>query len=101
MAHAQSATRRRRVQLLKLANHRGSDSRIKTGRILTKSDGISKSIALELIEKNGWSLDVGLTHSTSFMGISKDVLDTGAIELDIGAGMTLEKDPYIGFHMKF
>jgi hypothetical protein len=71
---------------------------VKQGAIYTKSDGFERSTSIELLEKNGWSLDVGATKSQGFAGISKDILDDN---IDVGAGITTKKQAYVGFSVKF
>jgi hypothetical protein len=74
---------------------------IKTGKIYTNPGGLEDSVAIELAEKNGWSLDVGATRSRLFTGVSKDILDTEELEVDLGAGITNKKELYVGFHTSF
>lgn len=68
--------------------------------IFSKIEGLEQSMAIELIEKNGTSLDLGTTKSQLFAGISKDLIKDNTIEWDIGAGITSKKNMYLGTHFR-
>lgn len=57
-------------------------------------------MSIELIEKNGISLDVGTTKSQLFAGISKDLIKSKTLEWDVGAGVTSKKNGYVGTHFR-
>lgn len=75
---------------------------MKSGVIWSPSQGIEASHAIQVKKfNNGWSIDLGVTKSQGFAGISRDLLKTEKIELDIGGGITTKKQGYVGMHMKF
>lgn len=73
----------------------------KIGVIATQKYGLEKGLALEALQKYGWSLDVGATQTQGYLGISKDIIKNDKIELDVGAGMTTAKQGYVGAHISF
>lgn len=75
-----------------------SDS--KSGAIYTPSQGLELSKAIEVIEHKGFSLDVGVTKSQGFVGISKDIFKTNSVKLDVGGGIATRRDPFVGAHVK-
>jgi hypothetical protein len=69
---------------------------------VTRSQGIEKSQAIEIKKfDNGWSLDLGLTKTQGFAGVSKDIIKTEKLELDVGAGVTTKKQGFAGIHIRF
>lgn len=79
-----------------------SSANVKTGEIFVMGGlGRQEAMSVELIEKNGWSLDIGATQSRLFAGISKDVMETQKMSLDIGAGITNRAEAYVGWSVSF
>jgi hypothetical protein len=74
---------------------------VKYGYIYTKKFGLEESKAVELWEKNGWSLDLGRTETQLFAGVAKDIYDNKLFTIDVGAGLTTAKQIYTGIHIKF
>lgn len=76
--------------------------RVKTGAIYTTNHGIEASTAVEVVQlDSGLSLDLGLTKTQGFIGVSKDVFKLEKLEVDIGAGVTTKKAGYFGIHARF
>jgi hypothetical protein len=76
--------------------------RVKTGAIYTTNHGMEASTAVEVVQlDSGLSLDLGLTKTQGFIGVSKDVLKFDRLEVDIGAGVTTKKAGYFGIHARF
>lgn len=76
--------------------------RVKTGAIYTTNHGMEASTAVEVVKLDpGLSLDLGLTKTQGFIGVSKDVLKLDRLEVDIGAGVTTKKAGYFGIHARF
>lgn len=73
----------------------------KQGAIYTSYGGLEQSKAIEVWQRDGWSLDAGATKSQGFLGVSKDVYKSNKIEIDVGAGITTKKEGYIGAHISF
>jgi len=73
----------------------------KQGYIYTLRGGIQTSIATEILNKNGWSLDIGTTENRLFTGISRDIVNNDRIAVDVGAGITSYKELYGGIHFSF
>jgi hypothetical protein len=74
----------------------------KNGIIMTPKYGVEASHAIELIElPKGFSIDVGITPTQVFAGVSKDILVLPKLEWDIGAGVTSKRQIYVGTQIRF
>jgi hypothetical protein len=74
---------------------------IKYGSIYTQKYGLESSKAIEIWEKNGWSIDLGTTSTQLFAGFARDVYKNKHLTVDVGAGLTSAKQIYTGIHIKF
>jgi hypothetical protein len=74
----------------------------KKGVILTPEHGVETSRAIELIElPRGFSVDVGVTPTQVFAGVSKDIITLPKFEWDVGAGVTSKRQFYVGTQIRF
>lgn len=74
----------------------------KAGYAYSPQFGVQKTVLAEVYEKNGWSLDLGLTKGHVLAGVSKDIYkDILDVNIGVSANIKKEKSFYTGFSIRF